>query len=48
MFEVFTDSEEESRALEMVRNIRRASKSSAKATARRMLGDRSVNAIKKL
>jgi len=47
VFEVFTDSEEESRALEMVRNIRRASKSSAKATARRMLGDRSVNAIKK-
>jgi len=47
VFEVFTDSEEESRALEMVRNIRRAQKSSAKATARRMLGDRSVNAIKK-
>lgn len=47
MFEVFTDSVEESRALEIIRNIKKDQKKSAKATARRVLGDRSVNTIKK-
>jgi 2-succinyl-5-enolpyruvyl-6-hydroxy-3-cyclohexene-1-carboxylate synthase len=47
VFEVFTDSEEESRALEMIRNIKKDHKKSAKAAARRVLGDRSVNAMKK-
>lgn len=47
VFESFTDSEEESRALEMIRNIKKDQKISAKATARRMLGDRSVKLIKK-
>ena len=48
IFEVFTDSEEESRALEMVRNIKKDHKIAAKAAAKRVLGDRSVNAIKKI
>jgi len=48
VFEVFTDSEEESRALEMVRNTLKDSKKAVKATARRVLGDRSVDAVKKL
>lgn len=48
VFEVFTDSDKESRALEMVRNIKKDYKKSAKATARRLLGDRSVNALKKI
>ncbi|TGN39941.1 thiamine pyrophosphate-binding protein [Marinobacter confluentis] len=47
VFEVFTDSVEESRALEIVRNIRKEHKMAAKAAARRLLGDRSVKAIKK-
>jgi len=47
VFEVFTDSEEESRALEMIRNIKKDHKNSVKAAARRVLGDRSVNAMKK-
>ena len=47
VFEVFTDSEEESRALEMIRNIKKDHKKSAKAAARRVLGDRTVNAMKK-
>ncbi|MBY5937705.1 2-succinyl-5-enolpyruvyl-6-hydroxy-3-cyclohexene-1-carboxylate synthase [Marinobacter nauticus] len=47
VFEVFTNSEEESRALEMIRNIKRDYKKSAKAAARRVLGDRSVGAINK-
>ncbi|MGQ9427245.1 thiamine pyrophosphate-binding protein [Gilvimarinus sp. F26214L] len=48
VFEVFTDSEEESRALEMIRNIKRDPKRNTKAAARRVLGDRSVNAIKRI
>ncbi len=48
VFEVFTDSEEESRALEMIRNIKKDHKKSAKAAARRFLGDSTVNVIKKV
>jgi 2-succinyl-5-enolpyruvyl-6-hydroxy-3-cyclohexene-1-carboxylate synthase len=48
VFEVFTDSEEESRALEMVRNIKKDHKKAAKAAARRLLGDRSVITLKKM
>jgi 2-succinyl-5-enolpyruvyl-6-hydroxy-3-cyclohexene-1-carboxylate synthase len=47
VFEVFTDSDKESRALQMVRNIKIDHKKAAKAAARRLLGDRSVEAIKK-
>ncbi len=47
VFEVFTDSEDESRALEIVRNIIKDNKKAAKAAARRVLGDRSVDAVKK-
>jgi len=47
VFEVFTDSEEESRALEMVRNIKKDQKMAVKMAARRILGDKSVKAIKK-
>lgn len=46
VFEVFTDSEEESRALEMIRNIKKDHKRSAKAAVRRVFGDSSVNAVK--
>jgi 2-succinyl-5-enolpyruvyl-6-hydroxy-3-cyclohexene-1-carboxylate synthase len=48
VLEVFTDSEEESKALEMVRNIKRDRKVAAKAAARKILGDGSINAIKKV
>jgi len=47
VFEAFTDSEEEGRALERIGSIKKGKKISAKATARRMLGDRSVKVIKK-
>lgn len=47
VFEVFTDSEEESRALEIARNIKKDHKKTAKAAARRVLGNRTVNTIKK-
>ena len=48
VFEVFTDSDEESRALEMIRNAKKDRSSGAKSAARRVLGDRSVRAIKKI
>jgi 2-succinyl-5-enolpyruvyl-6-hydroxy-3-cyclohexene-1-carboxylate synthase len=47
VFEVFTDSEEESQALEMVRNIKKDQKMAVKVAVRRILGDKSVKAIKK-
>lgn len=47
VFEVFTNSEEEARALEVVRNIKKDHKTAAKVAVRRWLGDRSVRAIKK-
>lgn len=47
VFEVFTDSEEESRALEMIRNIKRDHRKAAKSAARNILGDRGVKALKK-
>tara|TARA_R110001599_G_scaffold262231_1_gene462691 strand:+ start:3943 stop:5718 length:1776 start_codon:yes stop_codon:yes gene_type:complete len=50
VFEVFTDGEQESKALEIVRNIKKDNKTAAqaaKATARRVLGERSVKALKK-
>ncbi|WP_349342824.1 thiamine pyrophosphate-binding protein [Marinobacter sp. MMG032] len=46
LFEVFTDSEEESHALEILRNIKKDFKKRAKLKAARLIGDRSVNAIK--
>lgn len=47
VFEVFTDSEEESRALEIIRNIKKDHKKLAKSTARNVLGDRGVKVLKK-
>ena len=47
VFEVFTDSEEESQALELIRNVHRDFKQTAKSVVRNVLGDRSVKAIKK-
>lgn len=47
VFEVFTDSEEESRALEMVRNIKKDHKKAAKNAARSVLGERGVKVLKK-
>ncbi|RJQ37570.1 MAG: 2-succinyl-5-enolpyruvyl-6-hydroxy-3-cyclohexene-1-carboxylate synthase [Dehalococcoidia bacterium] len=48
VFEIFTESEEESRALEMVRNIKRDHKKVAKNAAKLLLGDRGVKSIKKI
>ncbi|MEI8611102.1 thiamine pyrophosphate-binding protein [Enterovibrio sp. Hal110] len=47
VFEVFTNSEEESLALEAIRNIRKTYKGNAKNVAKKVLGGRSVNIIKK-
>lgn len=47
VFEVFTDSEEESRALEMIRNIKKDHKKAAKNAARSVLGERGVKVLKK-
>lgn len=47
VFEVFTDSEEESRALEIIRNIKKDHKKVVKNAARRMLGERGVKVLKK-
>ena len=46
VFEVFTESDEESRALEMVRNIRKELKSTAKAAVKKVLGEKSIKTIK--
>ncbi|WMS94893.1 thiamine pyrophosphate-binding protein [Pseudoalteromonas sp. HL-AS2] len=48
VFEVFTDSDEESKALEMVRNIKKEFKSSAKSAVRKALGTKSINTLKKV
>ena len=48
VFEVFTDSEDESRALEIIRNIKKDYRKVAKEAARRILGDKSVNAVKRM
>jgi len=48
VFEVFTNSDEESRALDLIRNIKRDNKAAVKAAVRRVLGDKSVKAIKKV
>lgn len=47
VFEVFTDSEEESQALEMMRNIEKNVRKSAKAAVRGVLGERGVKILKK-
>lgn len=48
VFEVFTDSEKESQALQMIRNVKKDYKKATKVAARSLLGDRSVNMIKKV
>jgi 2-succinyl-5-enolpyruvyl-6-hydroxy-3-cyclohexene-1-carboxylate synthase len=47
VFEIFTNSDEESSALEMIRNIKKDHKKVAKAMARQFLGERAVKVIKK-
>lgn len=47
VFEVFTDSDEESKALEMVRNIKKEFKGSAKSAVKKALGDKSIKIIKR-
>ena len=47
VLEVFTNSEDESVALERIRNVKKDSKKSAKEAAKRILGKRSINVIKK-
>ena len=46
VFEVFTDSDEESKALEMVRNIKKEFKGSAKSAVKKALGTKSIKTIK--
>lgn len=48
VFEVFTDSNEESKALEMVRSIRKELKGSAKSAVKKALGQKSINTLKKV
>lgn len=47
VFEIFTDSEEESRALELVRNIKVDGKKRVKGLIRKVVGDKSVKNLKK-
>ena len=47
VFEVFTDSDEESHALEMIRNINKDRKVLAKGTLKKILGENAVKKIKK-
>lgn len=47
VFEIFTNSEDESRALEMIRNVKKDYKKGAKAAARRVLGNKSIKTVKK-
>jgi 2-succinyl-5-enolpyruvyl-6-hydroxy-3-cyclohexene-1-carboxylate synthase len=47
VFEVFTDSDEESRALELIRNSKKSYKRGAKVVAKKVLGERSIGFIKK-
>jgi 2-succinyl-5-enolpyruvyl-6-hydroxy-3-cyclohexene-1-carboxylate synthase len=48
VFEVFTDSEAESRALELVRGTKQSAKASAKHAAKKILGERSVSRLRKI
>ena len=48
VFVVFTDSKEESYALEMIRNIKADGKKRAKNLVRKVIGDKSVKALKAL
>jgi len=48
VLEVFTDSVEESQALEMIRNIQRDRSKIAKNTARRILGERGIKVLKRV
>jgi len=48
VFEVFTDSEEESKALEKIMNIEANIKSKTKGLAKQVLGKKSLNLIRKI
>ncbi len=46
VLEVFTDSEEESKALEMIRNIKGDGKGRAKSLVKKVIGDKSIKSLK--
>lgn len=48
IFEVFTDSTEESKALEMINNLRSSASGSVKQVAKKILGPNNVNTLKKI
>ncbi len=48
IFEVFTDSQEESDALESVRNLKGDSMKLAKRFVKKVIGDKSVKALKSI
>lgn len=48
VFEVFTDSEDESLALEMIRKIKKDHKRAVKVSVREVLGERGVKIVKKI
>ncbi len=48
IFEVFTDSDEESNALEVMRNIKKEFKGSAKTAVKKALGKKSIRTLKKV
>ncbi|WP_108125543.1 2-succinyl-5-enolpyruvyl-6-hydroxy-3-cyclohexene-1-carboxylate synthase [Saccharospirillum mangrovi] len=48
VFEVFTNGDDESLALDMIRNVSRDSKKSVKVAARRLLSDKQIKTIKKI
>ena len=48
LFEIFTDSQDESDALETVKNLEGAAAKTAKSVAKKLLGDKGTAAVKKL
>lgn len=48
IFEIFTDSEEESKALEMIKTLRSSASGSVKQAARKILGSNNVNTLKRI
>jgi len=48
IFEVFTDTEKESESFDIIHNIEKSSKESAKQMAKKLLGDKGVKILKKM
>lgn len=48
IFEVFTNSEEESKALEMINTLRSSASGSVKQTAKKILGPSNIKALKRI